>query len=326
MTFLRTTTAMLLAVCLLPFAAGDAAAQKYPDRQITLIVPYPAGGLSDRSVRSVALELQRRLGQPVVVENRPGGSGTIGANQVLRAAPDGYTLLVTATGDVVRLHYISVPYDILTDFAPIGMIAEGPPMVLLVKPSLPIKNVQELIAYARANPGKLNFGSSGPGTGPATAIIQLNVMAKTEIVDVPFRGASQAVLSVVSGNIDGGFVYLGNAKPLADEGKVRALAVTSAMRSPAWPQLPTMIESGFPGYDINGFVGLAAPAKTPPEVIAFLNRELNAVVNAKSFRDRFAADGMEPRAKNSPAEFAAYMKEQVEKNRLLAEFVKKKTN
>jgi tripartite-type tricarboxylate transporter receptor subunit TctC len=260
----------------------------------------------------------------VVVENKPGGSGTIGASQVLRAAPDGYTLLVNATGDVVRLHYIPVPYDILNDFVQIGMIAEGPPMVLVVKASAPYKTPQDLVAFARANPGKLNLGSSGTGTGPATAIIQLNSLANTDIIDVPYRGVSQAVLSVVSGDIDGAFVYLGNAKPLADSGKVRALAVTSAQRSPAWPQLPTMIEAGFPGFDINGFVGLAAPAKTPPQVVALLNRELNAVVHEKSFRDQFAKDGMQPRANNSPAEFAAYMKAEIEKNRKLAEFLKSK--
>jgi tripartite-type tricarboxylate transporter receptor subunit TctC len=324
MMLLRTIAALLFAVALVPFAAGDAAAQKYPSRTITLVVPYPAGGLSDRAVRVVALELQKRLGQSVVVENRPGGSGTIGANQVLRAAPDGYTLLVNATGDVIRLHYIQVPYNILNDFVQIGMIAEGPPMVLVVKSSAPFKTPQELAAYARQHPGKMNFGSSGPGTGPATAIVQLNVLAKTNIVDVPFRGVSQAALSVVSGEIDGAFVYLGNAKPLADGGKLRAMAVTSAKRSPAWPNLPTMIEAGFPGFDLNGFVGLAAPAKTPPDVITLLNRELNAVVNEKSFRDQFAKDGMEPRAKNSPAEFAAYMKEEIEKNRVLAETLKKK--
>ena len=326
MKLLRTIAALLIAAAIAPLAADRAAAQKYPSRTITLVVPYPAGGLSDRAVRVVAMEMQKRLGQSVVVENKPGGSGTIGASQVLRAAPDGYTLLVNATGDVIRLHYISVPYDILHDFAQIGMIAEGPPMVLVIKPTAPFRTVPELVAYARANPGKLNFGSSGPGTGPATAIVQLNTIAKTNIVDVPYRGVSQAAMSVVSGDIDGAFVYLGNAKPLADGGKLRALGVTTATRSPAWPQLPTLIEAGLPGFDLNGFVGLAAPAKTPPEIIAILNKTLNEVVNEKSFRDQFARDGMEPRAKNSPADFAAYMKQEIEKNRVLAETLKKKAN
>lgn len=315
MKLLRAFAGLLMIAAM--WSAGAAAA-KYPDHTITLVVPYPAGGLSDRAVRSVAQELQKRLGQPVVVENRPGGSGTVGAREVLRAAPDGYTLLVNATGDLIRMNYIAVPYDILNDFAQIGMIAEGPPMVLVVKPSLPVKTVQDLAAYARARPGKLDFGSSGPGTGPATAILKLNAMAKADIIDVPYRGVSLAMLAVIAGNIDGAFVYLGNAKPQAEAGKIRALAVTSAKRSPAWPQLPTMIEAGFPGFDMNGFVGLAAPAKTPPQIVALLNRELNAIINEKSFRDRFAMDGMEPRADNSPAEFAAYMKAEIEQYRLLA--------
>ena len=299
-------------------------AQSYPSRTITLIVPYPAGGLSDLTVRSVAAELAKRLGQSVVVDNRAGGSGTIGAQQVLRAAPDGYTLLVNATGDVVRLHYIPVPYDIVNDFTQIGMIAEGPPMVLVVNPASSYRTVADLAAFARANPGKLTFGSSGPGTGPATAIVQFNASAKTDLVDVPYRGVSQAALAIIAGTIDGAFVYVNNAKPLVDDGKLRALAVTSAERTAAMAQLPTMKESGFPDFDINGFVGLAAPPRTPPEIVNLLNRELNAIVREQGFRARFAADGMRPAEKNSPDDFAAYLKEQVEKNRVLAELAKQK--
>lgn len=326
MNLIRTIAALSLAGVAAIFATAPATADNYPSRTITLVVPYPAGGLSDRAVRVVATEMQKRLGQSVVVENKPGGSGTIGASQVLRAAPDGYTLLVNATGDVIRMNYIKVPYDILNDFAQIGMIAEGPPMVLVIKPTAPFKTVPELIAYARANPGKLNFGSSGPGTGPATAIVQFNKLAKTNIIDVPYRGVSQAAMSVMSGDIDGAFVYLGNAKPLADGGKLRALGVTTANRSSAWPDLPTLIETGLRGFDINGFVGLAAPAKTPPDVVAKLNQTLNEVVNEKSFRDQFAKDGMEPHAKNSPADFAAYMKQEVDKYRALADVLKSKAN
>ena len=299
-------------------------AQSYPSRTITLIVPYPAGGLSDLTVRSVAAELAKRLGQSVVVDNRAGGSGTIGAQQVLRAAPDGYTLLVNATGDVVRLHYIPVPYDIVNDFTQIGMIAEGPPMVLVVNSASSYRTVADLAAFARANPGKLTFGSSGPGTGPATAIVQFNASAKTDLVDVPYRGVSQAALAIIAGTIDGAFVYVNNAKPLVDDGKLRALAVTSAERTAAMAQLPTMKELGFPDFDINGFVGLAAPPRTPPEIVNLLNRELNAIVREQGFRARFAADGMRPAEKNSPDDFAAYLKEQVEKNRVLAELAKQK--
>ena len=295
-----------LGLAILAFAL-PALAQDYPNRNITLIVPYPAGGLSDLTVRSVAQELSKRLGQPVVIDNRAGGSGTIGAQHVLRAPPDGYTLLVNATGDVVRLHYIPVPYDIVNDFTQVGMIAEGPPMVLVVNPSSPHKTVADLAAFARANPGKLTFGSAGP----ATAIVQFNASAKTDLVDVPYRGVSQTALAIIAGTIDGAFVYVNNAKPLVDDGKLRALAVTSADRSPAMPQLPTMIESGFPGFDINGFVGLPAPPKTPPGIVSLLNGELNAIVREADFCTRFAKDGMKPAEKNSPDDFAAYFMDQV---------------
>jgi tripartite-type tricarboxylate transporter receptor subunit TctC len=316
--------ALLFAVGILfgGWTAGPLEAQTYPSRPITLIVPYPAGGLSDLAVRQVAQEMSKKLGQSIVVDNRPGGSGTIGAGFVQRAAPDGYTLLVNATGDVIRPHYMSVPYDIVNDFAQIGIIAEGPPMVLVVNPASPFKSVADLTAHARANPDKLNFGSSGPATGPATAILQFNASAKASIVDVPYRGASQAALAVVAGTIDGAFAYANTVKSLIADGKLRALAVTSATRSPVLPNVPTMIESGFPDFAIDGFVGLAAPLNTPPDVVKLLNRELNTAVNDQTLKARFAEDGMRPAEKNSPDDVLAYLKREVEKNRILARLAK----
>jgi len=288
-----------------------------------MVIPYPAGGLSDIAVRAVAQEMGQRLGQPMVVDNRPGGSGTIGAGIVLRAAPDGYTLLVNATGDVIRPHYVSVPYDIVNDFAPIGIIAEGPPMVLVVSPSSAYKSVADVAAFARANPGKLNFGSSGPGTGPSVAITTFNAAADIQIVDVPYRGASQAGLAVIAGTLDGSFSYLNTVKALIESGQLRALAVTSATRNPALPQVPTMVEAGFKDFDIDGFVGLAAPKGTPADIIKVLNRELNAVIHQNDFRARFIGDGMRPPQNNSPNDFLAYLKQQYEKNRVLAELTKR---
>jgi tripartite-type tricarboxylate transporter receptor subunit TctC len=311
-----------LGVLLGGLAAGPLQAQSYPSRPITLIVPYPAGGLSDLAVRQVAQEMSKRLNQSVVVDNRPGGSGTIGASYVQRAAPDGYTLLVNATGDVIRPHYMTVPYDIVNDFAPIGVIAQGPPMVLVVNPASPFKSVADLAAHARANPDKLNFGSSGPATGPATAILQFNASAKASLVDVPYRGASQAALAVVAGTIDGAFAYANTVKALIAEGKLRALAVTSASRTPVLPAVPTMIESGFSDFDIDGFVGLAAPRDTPADVVKLLNRELNAAVQDQALKARFANDGMSPAARNSPEDFVAYLKRELEKNRSLAQLAK----
>jgi tripartite-type tricarboxylate transporter receptor subunit TctC len=297
-------------------------AQAYPNRPITLVIPYPAGGLSDIAVRAVAQEMGKRLGQPMIVDNKPGGSGTIGAGMVLRAAPDGYTLLVNATGDVIRPHYLATPYDVVNDFVQIGIIAEGPPMVLVVNPSSAFKSVADVVAFARANPGKLNFGSSGPGTGPSVAITTFNAAAHIQLVDVPYRGASQAGLAVIAGTLDGSFSYLNTVKALIESGQLHALAVTSATRNQALPHVPTMVEAGFKDFDIDGFVGLAAPPRTPPDIVRLLNRELNAVIRQDDFRARFIGEGMRPPENNNPEDFLAYLKRQYEKNRVLSEITK----
>jgi tripartite-type tricarboxylate transporter receptor subunit TctC len=313
--------AALQIVAIFPLTA-PLEAQTYPNRPITLVIPYPAGGLSDIAVRAVAQEMGKGLGQPMIVDNKPGGSGTIGAGFVLRAPPDGYTLLVNATGDVIRPHYLTVPYDIVNDFSQIGIIAEGPPMVLVVNPSSAFKSVAEVAAFARVNPGKLNFGSSGPGTGPSVAITTFNAAADIRLVDVPYRGASQAGLAVIAGTLDGSFSYLNTVKALIESGQLRALAVTSATRNQALPEVPTMVEAGFKDFDIDGFVGLAAPPHTPPDIIQVLNRELNAVIRRDDFRARFIGDGMRPPQNNSPDDFLAYLKQQYEKNRVLAELTR----
>jgi tripartite-type tricarboxylate transporter receptor subunit TctC len=297
-------------------------AQAYPNRPITLVIPYPAGGLSDIAVRAVAQEMGKRLGQPMIVDNKPGGSGTIGAGIVLRAAPDGYTLLVNATGDVIRPHYLATPYDVVNDFVQIGIIAEGPPMVLVVNPSSAFKSVADVVVFARANPGKLNFGSSGPGTGPSVAITTFNAAAHIQLVDVPYRGASQAGLAVIAGTLDGSFSYLNTVKALIESGQLHALAVTSATRNQALPDVPTMVEAGFKDFDIDGFVGLAAPPRTSPDIVRLLNRELNAVIRQDDFRARFIGEGMRPPENNNPEDFLAYLKRQYEKNRVLSEITK----
>lgn len=314
----RVMTALGVAALAAFALAGGSVAETYPSRTVTLVVPYPAGGLSDVVARAVARDLQERLGQPVIIENRVGGSGTIGAAYVAHAAPDGYTLLVNAIADVTNLHYMQVPYDILTDFTPIAMMVEGPPLVLVVQSTSPYKSVPDLVAGAQAHPGKLTFGSSGQGSSPAMAIAVMRAMAHVDVIEVPYRGNSHAGVAVMAGEIDAAFVYQGGVKALADQGKVRALAITSAGRSPVWPQLPTMIESGFAGFEINGFVGLAAPAKTPPAIVALINRHVREIVADPAFRERFAANGMQPRENNSPEEFAAYLKERVERTGIAA--------
>jgi tripartite-type tricarboxylate transporter receptor subunit TctC len=304
--------ALRLFIALIFFATalnGPAGAQNYPNRPITFVVPFAPGGLSDVPGRLLAAEMQQRLGQPVVVENKPGASGVTGASQVWRAEPDGYTLLVSALADVQNLHYLPVPYDPVKDFALIGMVTDGPPLVLIVNAATPFKTVAELIAYAKSNP--VSFGTSGPATSPAIAVTQLNALAKTSIVEVPYRGSAPAAAGVVTGEVQGSFAFYANARTLSDDGRVRALAVTSPKRLANWPEIPTMEELGYPGFNHAGFVGLAAPAKTPPEIVAFLNRHLNEAIRSDAFQKRIAPLGMTVPAVNTPETFADFMRREI---------------
>jgi tripartite-type tricarboxylate transporter receptor subunit TctC len=290
----------------------SASAQDYPTRPITLIVPFAAGGLTDVPVRVMAAMLQERIGQTIIVENKPGGSGTVGGAYAVRAAPDGYTLFANSIADVQNLYFLPVPYHAIDDFAMIGMIVEGPPLVLIVDAALPYKSLADMVADARANPAKLSFGTSGPATSPAMALAQLNALAKTEIAGVPYRGSGEAARNVSGGGVQGAFAFYAQAKPLADDNKVKALAAATPQRIPGWPEVPTMQELGFPNFDYTGFVGLAAPARTPPAVIAWLNKQLNEVVQSEAFRSRMAALGMTvpALAQNTPEYLTSYMRKE----------------
>ena len=272
--------------------SAPAPAQNYPNRAITFVVPFAPGGLTDIPARVLAAVMQERIGASIVVENKTGGSGVVGASHVWRSEPDGYTLLVNALADVQNLHYIPVPYNAVTDFAMIGKIADGPPLVLIIDAKLPYKSLAELVADAKANPNKISFGTSGPASSPIIALTQLNALAGTKIVDVPYRGSGQAAAAVVTSAIQGTFTFYSSAKPLAEDGKARALAVSSNERIASWPDVPTMGELGFPGFDHSGFVGLAAPAKTPPQIIAFLNKHLNEALSSDLFKQRMGPLGM----------------------------------
>src|SRR4029077_11625458 len=190
----------------------------------------------------------------IIVENKPGGSGTLGGSYAVRAAPDGYTLFANSIADAQNLYFLPVPYNAIDDFAMIGMIVEGPPLVLIVDAALPYRSLADLIADAKANPKKLSFGTSGPATSPAMALAQLNALAKTEIAGVPYRGSGEAARNVSGGGIQGAFAFYAQAKPLADDNKVRALAVATPQRIPTWSEVPTMQELGFPNFDYTGFV------------------------------------------------------------------------
>jgi tripartite-type tricarboxylate transporter receptor subunit TctC len=305
----------LLVGLFLPAAAG---AQSFPDHPITVIVPFAVGGLTDVPVRVLAGMLQERIGQTVIVENKPGGSGTLGGAYAARATPDGYTLFANSIADAQNLYFLPVPYNAIDDFAMIGMIVEGPPLVLIVDASLPYKSLDELLADARANPNKISFGTSGPATSPAMALAQLNDRAKTAIAGVPFNGSGEAARNVSPSGVQGAFAFYAQAKPLADAGKVRALAIASPERIATWPEVPTMAERGFANFDYRGFVGLAAPAKTPAPIIAYLNKALNDIVQSQDFKSRMAALGMTVPAQNTPEGLADYMRRETKRQGELA--------
>ncbi len=311
-------------------STAPASAQSYPNRPVTLVVPFSPGGLSDIPARILAAELQQRIGQSVVVENRTGASGVVGATSVLRAEPDGYTLLVNAVADTQNLHYINVPYSAANDFELIGKIADGPPLVLMVPNAAPYKTVKEIVADAKANPKKVNFASSGPATSPAIAITQLNALAGTEIVDVPYRGSGAAAQSLLSGEVQGSFVFMSTARQYHDDNRARAIAVAQPKRFAAWPDLPTMAEQEFEGLDHSGFVGLAAPAKTPKEIVAYLNKHLNEALASPELRKRFETLGMTvpAAAENTPENFKAFMVKETARQGELAKLTKqqKKTD
>jgi tripartite-type tricarboxylate transporter receptor subunit TctC len=297
---------------------GNAPAQDYPKRPITVIVPFAAGGLTDVPVRVLTAMLQERIGQTIVVENKPGGSGTLGGAYAARAAPDGYTLFANSIADAQNLYFLPVPYSAIDDFAMIGMIVEGPPLVLIIDAELPYGSLTALLTDAKANPNKISFGTSGPATSPAMALAQLNALAKTEIAGVPYAGSGEAARNVSPSGVQGAFAFYAQAKPLADGGKVRALAIAMPDRIATWPEVPTMQELGFPNFDYRGFVGLAAPAKTPASIIAYLNRELNEVVQSRQFRSRMEVLGMTVPAENTPELLVDYMRRETKRQGELA--------
>ena len=305
---LQLFSALLGGALLSVFLLTVATAQDYPNRPITMIVPFAAGGLTDVPARVFAGMLQERIGQTIIVENKPGGSGTLGGAYAARAAPNGYTLFANSIADAQNLWFLPVPYNAIDDSAMIGMIVEGPPLVLIIDATLPYKSLAELLADAKANPNKISFGTSGPATSPAMALAQLNALAKTAIAGVPYAGSGEAARNVSPSGVQGAFAFYAQAKPLADSGKVRALAIARPQRIATWSEVPTMQELGFPNFDYSGFVGLAAPAKTPQPIIAYLNKELNDVVQTQEFRNRMEALGMTVPVENTPEHLANYLR------------------
>jgi tripartite-type tricarboxylate transporter receptor subunit TctC len=318
MSLLRLSLPLLAALVVGALLPTESPAQDYPNHPITMVVPFAAGGLTDVPARVLAAMLQDRIGQSIIVENKPGGSGTLGGAYAARATPDGYTLFANSIADTQNLYFIPVPYNAIDDFAMIGMIVEGPPLVLIIDAALPYKSLDELLADARANPNKISFGTSGPATSPAMALAQLNDLAKTQIAGVPYAGSGEAARNVSASGVQGAFAFYAQAKPLADGGKVRALAIASPQRIATWSEVPTMQELGFPNFDYRGFVGLAAPAKTAQPIIAYLNKQLNDVVQSQEFRGRMEALGMSVPAENTPEHLTEYMRRETTRQATLA--------
>ena len=293
-------------------AASTALAQGYPSKAVRMVVPFPAGGSTDIVGRTVAQKLTELWGQPVVVDNRPGGGTTIGTDAVAKAAPDGYTLLVTPAPFTINPSLLAkLPYDALADFAPITLI-NTTPLVLVVNPGVPAKSVQELIALAKAKPGKLNFGSSTIGGSNHLAGELFDAMAGVKMTHIPYKGNAPALTDLVGGHIDLIFNGLTSALPLIKSGKLRALAVTSRQRAGALPESPTLDEAGLKGFEAVAWNGLGAPAKTPREVIAKINADVIKIVNSPELSERLKTEGSDP-VGNTSEQYAAFLRDEVVK-------------
>jgi tripartite-type tricarboxylate transporter receptor subunit TctC len=300
---------------------ASAQGQNYPTRPITMIVPFPAGGLTDVPARVAATMMSEKIGQNVVVENKTGATGTIGAAYAARATPDGYILFANSLADTQNVHFQSVTYSPVDDFAQIGWIVDGPPLVAIVNVEQPYRTLADMIAASKADPKSVSFGTSGPASAPHMALALLNAAANTQIVAVPYRGSGDAARAVAGGQVQGVFAFYSQAKPLVDDGKVRALAVAGPSRIPAWPDVPTFNELGYK-IDFRGFVGLAAPAKTPKPIVEYLNKQLNAVVQSDDFKKRMAALGMTVPADNTPEKYDAFIRQETVRQGEIAKLVK----
>jgi tripartite-type tricarboxylate transporter receptor subunit TctC len=293
--------------------AGAVAAQAWPAKPIRLMVPFPPGGSTDIVARIVAQKLGERLGQPLVIENRGGAGGTIGTALIAKSAPDGYNLAIasTSTHVVAPGVYPKLEYDPIKDFAPVGLMAISP-YLLVVNPSVPAKSVQELVALAKSQPGKLTYASAGVGSTTQLAMEMLKAASGTYVLHIPYNGNGPAGTAVVAGQVDVLFGSLPALLSFAKSGRVRALAVGTPKRSPSLPEVPTVAEAGYAGFDASLWLAIVAPAGTPQPIVERLNKELNALVAAADTREAFDKAGTEPLT-GTPADLAAMIRDGVPK-------------
>lgn len=297
---------------ILALGAGNALAQPYPQKTITLIVPFPPGGTTDVLARALGFELGKSLGQQVIIESKPGAGATLGADYVAKAKPDGYTLLMGAVHHTIATSvYRKLPYDFQKDLTPITIVALVP-NVLVINPQIPANNVKELVALAKASPGKFTYGSNGLGTAQHLIGAQFEQLAGVSMLHVPYKGSGPLATDLLGGQINMSFDTITPVLPHIKAGKMRALAVTTANRSPALPDVPTLAESGLTGFDLGTWFGVLAPAGTPPEIINRLYREMSKIIQSADFKKRMDEIGANP-VGNTPTQMAAQIKADTER-------------
>jgi tripartite-type tricarboxylate transporter receptor subunit TctC len=294
------------------FATAPAFAA-YPDKPIRLIMPYPAGGSIDTAGRAVAQKLADTFGQQIVIDNRTGAGGIIGTETAAHAVPDGYTLVIGGTGTLALSPHLhrKLPYDPVRDFAPVTILIASP-YVIVVHPSVPANSVKELVALAKARPGQINYASGGAGSAPHFASEMFNTAAGIKLNHVPYKGSTPGVIDLIGGQVQVMFTGIPSVLAYIKSNRVRALAVTGKTRTAALPDVPTVIESGVPGYVVSPWFGLLVPARTPQPVIATLHRETVKVLRSPALLERFATEGVDP-VGDTPEHFAAYIKEEIVK-------------
>jgi tripartite-type tricarboxylate transporter receptor subunit TctC len=306
---------LALAVAVLSLGPIAARAETYPDRPIRLIVGFPPGGINDLVARIVGQSVSDSLGQPIVIENRPGAGGTIGANTVAKANPDGYTLLLGSVSNLAMApsQYKNLPYDPIKDFAPVALVAASP-NIMVVPNDSPIHSVLDLIALAKKSPGSISYASAGNGTSNHLTVELLKTMAGIDLVHVPYRGDAPGMTDVLAGRIQMMFPTLPVALPQIKAGSLRAIAVSSPKRSILAPEIPTVAESGhLPEFAVSVWVGILAPAGTSPEIVGRLNAEIRKALSSTAVREQLAAQGTEPAAAGEPKEFSVYLAAETKK-------------
>jgi tripartite-type tricarboxylate transporter receptor subunit TctC len=310
--FVSLRVPLFLILCVLCSSSHLAFAEGYPSKPIRIIVPYPPGGFNDTLARTLGQKLNEKWGQPVIVDNRPGGGTTIGTGLVAKSAPDGYTLLIVSFAFAVNpALYATLPYDTNKEFAPV-VLAANTPNLLVVNPQLPVKSVKELIALAKSRPGQLNYASAGNGSSNHLSMELFKSLTGIDAVHIPYKGSAPAVTDLIGGQVDVMFDNVPNVLPQVKAGKLHALAVSSKERSPFIKDLPTVAEAGVPGFEVSVWFGVVVPAGTPQPVIAKLNAEINGILKLPEIRQSFNSQGVET-AGGTPAEFSSFIAAQTTK-------------